>query len=507
MSSKSLDKLCNELPYSKSEFLTDEIFDITLDALKALWAQYDYSDVLGELSQVWTHSKAIPFFSKLFALTPMHPELNCAPVSSHLTIATHYRRCYNGGVERVQAQLMNLWVEMGYRVICFTEEPENDLDYTYPSSVKRIVIPNAGDMVERLHALQNGCVEEHVDLYVNHNWTNPSVLWECMLLKMLHIPFVQYVHGCFTWNIGFSKEYLWQPELFKLCDLVLSLSETNARFYQLYGCNSYMVQNPVPEDLTGNTFISPLDSMHILMIGRLSPEKHPMDCLKIFKIVHDRIPNAVLDIVGSDDYNYIPQINTYIVDNSLEVSVNVHGLKKQTEIADFYKKSSCVIFTSEMEGYPMVILESKAYGLPLVMYELPYLSLTKGGKGILTAKQGDIHTMANNLIRILSDDSYRLKLGKEARESFDLFNAYDLVGTWQNVISLSTCGKLQHEDSAYFNPANVTYADKFIEPMLLEAMKKGYENVLQSNVDYRVGHKMLKYPRKLKALLRKIKNS
>lgn len=505
MSSQNLAKSCQELPYSNCDALTNEIYDSTINALRELLGQYDYSSVLGELSKIWPHSKAIPFFSKIKSLTPPRSEHSFDSSLSHLTIATQYIRCYSGGIERVQAQLMNLWVEMGHHVICFTEEPENELDFPYPPSVKRIIIPTSESIIERLHTLHESCLAEHVDLYVNHNWGNPSVLWECILLKLLGIPFIQYIHGFFTWSIWGSKENLYQPELFKLCDLVLSLSETNARFYQLCGCNSYMVQNPIPNDLANNTFVSPLDAKHILMVGRLSPEKQPMDCLKIFKLVHDQIPDAVLDIVGDDECNYISQINTFISDNGLEKNIMVHGKKNQAEVANFYKNASCFIFASEMESYSMVILEAKSYGLPIVMYELPYLTLVKDGKGILTANQGDIHTMADHLIRVLSDGSYRRNLGKEARESFNFFNTYDIVGSWQNIISLSVCGSLLYENDAYFNPADVTYADKFIEPMLLDAMKKGYDHIVPPKIDYHVGHMILKYPRKLKALLSKIK--
>lgn len=499
MAERNLAKICSELAYSKYDELSDEIFDSTVSVLKPLWSKYGYAAILGELSKIWPLSKAIPFFNKV--------NLNTNNLGEIQTIATHYRRCYNGGIERVQAQLMNLWVQMGYNVVLFTEEVENKLDYPYPPTIKRIIIPAPDKIVERLFVLQKACIEEKVDLYVNHNWGNPTVIWECMILKMIHIPFVQYIHGHFAWNIWTNKDSLYQPEIFKLCDLVLSLSETNARFYQLCGCKSYMVQNPVPEDIANNTEVSKLDSKHILMVGRLSVEKHPMDAVKIFKNVHDEIPDAVLDIVGGDDYDFIPQIIAYAEQNNFRDSVVLHGRKLQSEVAEFYKKSACVIFTSEMEGYPMVVLESKAYGLPLIMYELPYLSLVKDGKGIITAKQGDIVTMAENTIKLLKDDEYRMDLGKQAKESFNLINAYDLESTWKSIITLCSPGEHFVDDPAYFNPADVPYADKFIEPMLLDGMKKGYDHILVSNFYYQVGRKVLKFPRKVKHTITAVKGA
>lgn len=386
-----------------------------------------------------------------------------------------------------------------------TEEPECDLDYSYPADVKRVVIPKTENIVARLISIQKVCIEERVDLYVNHSWQNDSVLWECMLLKMIHIPFIQYIHGHFAWNIWKSKDRLYEPEIFRFSDLVISLSETNARFYQFCGCKSYLIQNPIPEDLAVNTDVSRLDSKHVLLVGRLSDEKHPMDTLMIFKRVHDYIPEAVLDIVGSDDAGYASRINDFVKENKLYSSIVLHGRKTQAEVAEFYKNSSCVIFTSEMEGYPMVILESKAYGLPLMMYELPYLALVKDGRGVVTTKQGDINSMANNIIRLLSDDIYRNNLGKEARESFEMFKLYDLEGNWRNIIALCSSGENRIESSSYFAPNDVTFADKFIEPMLLDGMKKGYDYVLKNSMDYFVGRMILLFPRKIKAIICSIK--
>ena len=492
-----LKKLCKKLAYSKKSELSDDIFDETVSSLRLMWPKFGHAIVLGELSKIWSIEKAVPFFERVNLKTNNRNEIK--------TIATHYRRCCNGGVERVQAQLMNLWMRGGYKVILLTEEPECNLDYSYPMDVKRVIIPTTENMTDRLTSIQKVCMEERVDLYVNHSWQNDSVLWECMLLKLIHIPFVQYIHGHFAWSIWKNKDRLYEPEIFRLCDLVISLSETNARFYQLCGCQSYLIQNPVPEDLAVNTDVSRLDSKHVLLVGRLSDEKHPMDALMIFKKVHDYIPEAVLDIVGGDESDYVLQINDFIKENKLHSSVILHGKKNQAEVAEFYKNSSCVIFTSEMEGYPMVILESKAYGLPLMMYELPYLALVKDGRGVVAAKQGDINSMANNIIKLLKDDAYRISLGKEARESFETFNSYDLEGNWKNIIMLCSFDKDTVKTPSYFDPDEVSFADKFIEPMLLEGMKKGYDYILKNNIDYFVGRKILLFPRKIKAIFYSVK--
>ena len=63
-----------------------------------------------------------------------------------------------------------------------------------------------------------------------------------------------------------------------------------------------------------------------------------------------------------------------------------------TDIDSYYRRSELHILTSISETFPMAIAESKSYGMPLVMYELPFVELVREskGKGIVSIPQGDI---------------------------------------------------------------------------------------------------------------------
>lgn len=110
MEAVKIRKMCEELAYSKNSELSDEIFNATVSSLRLMWSKYGYAIVFGELSQIWSLEKAVPFFKKINLKTNSRNKIR--------TIATHYRRCCNGGVERVQAQLMNLWSGGGTKLFC-----------------------------------------------------------------------------------------------------------------------------------------------------------------------------------------------------------------------------------------------------------------------------------------------------------------------------------------------------------------------------------------------------
>ena len=133
---KELQKNLMALPYTNCDRLTREIASDTCAALKALWPEYGYGVVIDELKKIWTIEKALEFFECLEEDNVFKNDNKAVK-----TIATYYHRGYNGGVERVQAQLVNLWISLGYKVIMITKEALNDADYPYDQRCKRVVLP------------------------------------------------------------------------------------------------------------------------------------------------------------------------------------------------------------------------------------------------------------------------------------------------------------------------------------------------------------------------------
>lgn len=55
-------------------------------------------------------------------------------------IGTYYHRLDNGGIQRVIAQLMPIWHDLGYKIVVFTDFEPDDNDYDLPDYVERVVI-------------------------------------------------------------------------------------------------------------------------------------------------------------------------------------------------------------------------------------------------------------------------------------------------------------------------------------------------------------------------------
>lgn len=479
----------------------------TINNLFQLFDDYGYAGVLAALSSTRTIAQTLDLFEKI--------EWNKDNPKEIKTIGTHYSRMYNGGIEMVLANLMRLWVNMGYRVVLFTDEEANNLDYPYPSEVKRIVISPVNDMLNRLLKLEKSILEEEIDVFVNHAWLNRNVIYENILCRLLHIPYIVHIHGLYT-AICESGNYCYDSyRVFRQCSLVISMTEVNAKYYQMCGCKSYLVQNPIPDKLQ-NIDISEFDkrcgNKHILWIGRIAGGKRIEDAIECFRLVKNDVSDAVLDVVGTGDLEYIRRIKELCARYQLGDSVIFHGYKKDT--TKYYMNSALMLMTSEREGYSIVLLESKAYGLPCVMYSLPYLTLVKDKKGILTTNIGNISKLAEHVVTILRDDEMRKKLSSESRESFEVLKTYNLQAVWKEIFAFSQGNQTVETSERYYDPNVVPESETEMLPMLMDEYKSSEQQMIESmiasfesNHDYKVGHMILKFPRVVLRGLRRLKQS
>jgi hypothetical protein len=103
------------------------------------------------------------------------------------------------------------------------------------------------------------------------------------------------------------------------------------------------------------------------------------------------------------------------------------------DVLPFYRDASAFLMTSEYEGFPTVLSESQAAGVPCVMYELPYLSLTQANKGFIGVELGAIDAAADAVSDLLIDPAYRRAMGRDARANVQALAQFDFPGVWSGV--------------------------------------------------------------------------
>ncbi len=422
------------------------------------------------------------------------------------TIGIFYYRMARGGVQRVISLLLPIYLSLGYKIVLFTDEVDLESDYDIPSEIKRVKLPTSIGGIEyekRAPIFQKELEDNNIDLLFYHAAVAKDLLYEVLLTKTLGIPFVLTVHEMFSQSMVDSNlQIIARPYIYKLIDKVTVLSNTEKIYWNTFGIEAVYIPNPFDEFQ-----VQEKEKDYILWIGRLEiRQKQYLHAIRIMREVVKFIPDAKMKLVGHEVTpgsmkSVMHEIKKWDLGNNIEVC------KFQKNVNEFYERAKIHLLTSAFESFPMTIIESKSYGVPMILYDMPYLEILRGGKGYIAVKQDDIRGAALNVVELLSNEGKRSELGREALESIEGFKKQDLSILWQDVISQIAKGKEQ--SSLPFDELDKTEEPyKTILSTMLFHFGKSCEYrewVLNNTVDYKIGKLLLFIPRKIKRFLSKVR--
>lgn len=427
------------LAFSRKQLLSDVLANwmrvrerqraAAFDMIMQYW---DTDEVIGALADKYWFSQGIIAQSVKGAGSIK----SCPRAERIRTIGAYYMRLYGGGAQRVMAMLANIWQSMGYRVVLFTDCEENADDYYLAPAIERVVLPPSESMSrkdygERARVLQEGIKNYNIDAMVYHPWVSNILLWDMLVCKLSGAAFAVHCHNIFPMLMrNFHVYFARLTKIYQLCDAVVTLSETDRRFWQNFNPNVFEVKNPLFFDPALVT-PSDLQSKCIVWIGRFSLEKHPQDAMIIMKKVVAIDPEVKLFMLGELTETQRQNYTNILLELGLENNVELVGYLN--DISSYLQQASLQLMTSEYEGWSLVLLEGMAYGLPCVMYELPYLTLVKDNKCIASVGYKDTTAAAAEILGILGDAEKRKEMGRSACAYVKEFEKFHIGDKWQEI--------------------------------------------------------------------------
>jgi glycosyltransferase involved in cell wall biosynthesis len=103
----------------------------------------------------------------------------------------------------------------------------------------------------------------------------------------------------------------------------------------------------------------------------------------------------------------------------------------------YYKNSSLNLFPSISEAFPLVMCETKIYGIPNILLGLDYTSISEGGTIIIYDETPE--SFAKTAIYVLKNNTLKHKLGQKAKKSMKHFNNDLLLIKWVKLILSIYC--------------------------------------------------------------------
>lgn len=350
-------------------------------------------------------------------------------------IAVYYSNIRNGGAQKVVTQMVQMLVGKGFYVLLVTDTPASNEDYPIPESVERVILPRIRDITGENYHLRAYTWEYlikkyQIDTVVYHQGITQALLWDFCTIKASNVNLIAQLHSVFNSTMWYSLRMAsYCPYIYQLADRLVCLSKMDKAYWDNFGIAAYI---PNPIELCPKERMSDLTSTNIVWVGRISSEKQLDKMLKAFSIVRASVPEATLTVVGDGEKpQFLKDARAYAKNLDIEDGVTFAGF--QLDVSKYYRNASVLAMTSKIEGYSLVLAESKAYGLPAVMFDLPWIEFCRDGRGISCVPQGNTAQLAEELITLLHNPEKRAAQGKKARESIEDFAAFDYSGGWQQV--------------------------------------------------------------------------
>lgn len=231
--------------------------------------------------------------------------------------------------------------------------------------------------------------------------------------------------------------HLLRRMLYPMSAGIIAQTGKAAEIYDRLGLNKSIrvIGNPIRR-ITPRTNIS--REQIVLTVGRLINTKHHDKLIELFLSISN--PEWKLVIVGYDHLkqNNALRLRAIIAEYNAEDRVILEG--RREDVDAYYLRSSIFAFTSSSEGFPNVIGEAMAAGLPVVAFDCiagPSEMIQDGKNGFLVPLF-DYELFRKRLSVLMEDYDLREAIGKEARRDILMFEAGNIGEKYLQFMKLTT---------------------------------------------------------------------
>ena len=122
-----------------------------------------------------------------------------------------------------------------------------------------------------------------------------------------------------------------------------------------------------------------------------------------------------------------------IDERGLQDCMRLNGPTK--DIGKEYAESSMLVMSSHYEGFPMVMIEAMACGLPALCFDFKCgpRDIIQPEENGLVVPDGDIDGLAEAMIRLMKDEELRKRMGKNAKRVVETYSEERVMGLWEDL--------------------------------------------------------------------------
>jgi len=190
-----------------------------------------------------------------------------------------------------------------------------------------------------------------------------------ILAKLFNKKVITFIHG---WDKNLANHFIEKPnpfyKVYNKSDIIYVLcNEFKTKLLKIgLKSNILLTTTKVSDSLVKEFNINKRSGIikDILFLGRVVKNKGIFETIEIFQILIQKNPELTLTVVG--DGKNLKESKDYVKRLKLN-NVNFVGKKMNDEIIPFFEKADLYLLpTTHGEGMPTSVLESMAFGLPVI---------------------------------------------------------------------------------------------------------------------------------------------
>ena len=171
----------------------------------------------------------------------------------------------------------------------------------------------------------------------------------------------------------------------------------------------------------------------VLFVHWLSPRKGAQYLVRIVREVSRTIPDVLFLIIGDGPYR--ETLEQEIAENGLAGSMRLVGSVPNQQVPKYYAIADLLIMPSEEEGFPRVLIEAMAMGVPFVAADVGSVTeIVTERQKLCVVSRSDVAAFADEVVRLLQDDSLRDVLKEEGLSRVQDFSKEKVVNIFTSQI-------------------------------------------------------------------------
>lgn len=336
-----------------------------------------------------------------------------------------------GGTEKMTAVLANLLADRNRVTVISLRFSGQKLFYELREEVEFHVLKSVSGklgILKKIKDIRRFIKEKNIDIIVN---VDIGIgIYGILAAKGTRAKVITWEHSNY-YNNWDSKTFPFLRKFaVKFSDAVVVLTEQDKQNYikNLHPSTPiHVISNPVRKK---EVKYDP-DSKTILSAGALTPIKGFEKIVEIGERIFVQHRDWKWVICGAGpEYEPLKQA---VEQANLSDYIHMPGSVSNMEV--YYRKAAIYVMTSKMEGLPMVLLEAKSYGLPIVSFDImtgPKDIISNGKNGYLVPFD-DLEQMTKKILQLMDDAKLRTEFSCHSQDDIEKFDIVQIGEKWERL--------------------------------------------------------------------------